>query len=471
MKKTLLLLLLTPLLMSAQLQKFTAIDELEYLVNNSYFKTCQIGVDAYNITKKEIIFRHNEKLLFRPASNMKILTTTTALQFLGPEYKFKTELKYDGKIANGILNGDLYFIGGFDPDFTSADLDTMIIELKKNGVNKITGNIYADISNMDSLFWGNGWMWDDDPYADFPYMTPLLINDASVKVAISPATIGENANITLIPKSDYFRFTNNTTTVDNDTTELIITRDWINRSDSLIIEGGLFVDAEPDTTKINLRNSTQYFLTLAKEELLKNNIEFKGNLGIKTNPENTQTIAIKERSYKEVIVNLNKTSDNLSAEMSLRALAFKYFGKHASAKNGIKIIDSLIVNVGLNPETYRLVDGSGVSHYNLISVELLNETLIYMHDYHPELFEILYNSFPIAGVDGTLKHRMKDGNAYNNVHAKTGTLSGVSSLSGYVTAKNGDLISFSINTQNFVGSTKIARSFQDKICEVLANIE
>jgi len=94
-----------------------------------------------------------------------------------------------------------------------------------------------------------------------------------------------------------------------------------------------------------------------------------------------------------------------------------------------------------------------------------------MHQYHPELFQILYHSFPIAGVDGTLKSRMKAGKAFNNVHAKTGTLSGVSSLSGYLKAKNGDLISFSINTQNYIGSARKAQNFQDKICEILSNME
>jgi len=457
--------------MIAQQKQFTTADELAYLVRDPFFRKCQIGVDAYNITKREIIFRHNEELLFHPASNIKFITSAAALRFLGPEYKFKTELKYDGKIEDGTLNGNLYFVGGFDPDFTSADLDTMIMQLFEEGVKKINGNIYADVSNMDSLFWGQGWMWDDDPSYNFPYMTPLVINDVSLQVVVAPTNIGESASVTTIPESKYFNYTNNIITVDNDTTKLKISRDWINRSDSLILEGGFFVENEPDTFKVNLKNTNQYFLTLAKETLLKNGINFEGNCGIQITPENAKTIVSKERLFSEVIVNLNKTSDNLSTEMTLRALAFERFGKYASAKKGIKLIDSLIVEVGLNPKDYRLVDGSGVSHYNLVSVELLNEILRYMNEYHPELFAILYESFPIAGVDGTIKHRMEEGSAYNNVHAKTGTLSGVSSLSGYLHTKSGDLISFSINTQNFVGSARTARNFQDKICEILSNME
>ncbi len=149
---------------------------------------------------------------------------------------------------------EIFILSGvFDPDFTSEDLDTMIIKLKEEGINKITGNIYADVSNMDSLFWGQGWMWDDDPSYNFPYMTPLIINDVSMYVTVEPTKIGEAAKITTIPESKYFKYSNNITTVDNDTTELIISRDWINRSDSLILEGGVFVGAEPDTIMINLK--------------------------------------------------------------------------------------------------------------------------------------------------------------------------------------------------------------------------
>lgn len=471
MGKLVLIFLFIQTLLFAQQTQFTTSDELSSLLRAPFFRKCQIGVDVYNITKKEIVFRHNKKLLLRPASNLKLITTAAALTFLGADFKFRTEVKYVGDIKDSILNGNLYFIGGFDPDFTSADLDTLILQIKAKGVTKINGNIYADVSNMDSLFWGNGWMWDDDPYSDFPYMTPLIINDACVEAVVSPTTIGANADIKLIPNSKFFKYKNNIITVDNDTSDMVVSRNWINRNDSLIFEGSVFVNAKDDTTKINLVNTNSYFLAIAKEKLSANKISFSGNCDIKNAPQTAKTIAVKERNFKEVIVNLNKTSDNLSAEMTLRVLAYRYFGKYASAKKGIKIIDSLITNVGLNPKDYRIMDGSGVSHYNLVSVELLNEILVYMEQYHPKLFDVLYNSLPIAGVDGTLKNRMKEGMAFNNVHAKTGTLSGVSSLSGYLHNKSGDLLSFSINTQNFVGSASEARMYQDKICEILANME
>ena len=175
-----------------------------------------------------------------------------------------------------------------------------------------------------------------------------------------------------------------------------------------------------------------------------------------------------ERPYKNVITNLNKISYNLGAEMVLRALSAKYFGTPATAANGVKMIDSLLILAELNPAEYRIVDGSGVSHYNLISAKLIMSLLKYMYYQKPELYKILYHSFPIAGIDGTLKNRMIGTSAQNNVHAKTGTLSGVCSLSGYVTARNGHLIAFSMLVQNYVGSSKTGREFQDVICNILA---
>ncbi len=157
--------------------------------------------------------------------------------------------------------------------------------------------------------------------------------------------------------------------------------------------------------------------------------------------------------------------------MLIYAIAYKDSGAPAAAADGLTAINKLIDSLGFYPDNYSIADGSGVSHYNLVSAELLLETLKYIHYKRKDIFPIYYNSLAIAGVDGTLKNRMKNTSAENNVHAKTGTLNGVSNLSGYVTVKNGHLIAFSIMIQNFAGKSSTARYFQDKICELLAKYE
>ena len=153
--------------------------------------------------------------------------------------------------------------------------------------------------------------------------------------------------------------------------------------------------------------------------------------------------------------------------MLLRALANKYYGKLATAKEGLMLVDSLITLSGFNPKNYRLVDGSGLSHYNIVSAELINGILKYLFAKHNDIFKLIFDSFPVSGYDGTLKHRMKNLEVANIVHAKTGTLSGISSLSGYLVNKDKHLLSFSILIQNYVGSVKHAERIEDKICEIL----
>ena len=162
-----------------------------------------------------------------------------------------------------------------------------------------------------------------------------------------------------------------------------------------------------------------------------------------------------------------KESDNLCAESMFYHLALHYAQKERVTDNdGSDAINHFIKEkLGLNPDYYNIVDGSGVSLYNYISPRLLLEYLKYAY-YHAEIFQPFYEALPIAGVDGTLSSRMKKSKAYKNVHAKTGTVTGVSSLAGYAKAPNGHQLAFAIINQNVMKSRQ-ARTFQDKVCDIL----
>jgi len=443
-------------------------EELNEILDDDYFESTTIAVDIFDLTSNESLYKKNTKMLLHPASNMKLITTITALEYLGPNYEFETSLYHTGIIMDSVCFGDVYVQGGFDPDFTMADLDTLVLEIKNFGINEIRGNLYGDVSQMDSLYWGSGWMWDDDPSTDFPYMTPLLINDAAVKIVYQPGLIGKKMNYELIPKTNFFNITNNSYTSKEDTSNFDITRNWLNHGNEISITGDISYKEEQDTVDLNIINPEYYFMYLFKEKLKESSVNFLGIIDTLTLPEFPIHIYSHSRKFADVIDNLNKESDNLSAEMTLRALAFENFDEKASAKNGAKIIDSLIAKIELDHKIYKIVDGSGVSHYNLVSTELMVELLKHMYNSSKENYEVLYNSLPIAGVDGTLEKRMRRTKAYDNVRAKTGTLSGVSALSGYLTSKNKHKVAFSIFVQNFVGSSKVARRYQDKICKFLA---
>ena len=168
------------------------------------------------------------------------------------------------------------------------------------------------------------------------------------------------------------------------------------------------------------------------------------------------------------MVRLNKESDNLNAEMLLYAIAYKDSGAPAVAENGIEAVYNLIELLGFNRDDYVVADGSGVSRYNLVSTELILAALKYLYYHRPTDFRKIYNSLPIAGVDGTLEKRFLNTTAENNLRAKTGTISGVSALSGFVHAKTNKLIAFSIIVQNYVEENSTARTYIDKICMLLS---
>jgi D-alanyl-D-alanine carboxypeptidase/D-alanyl-D-alanine-endopeptidase (penicillin-binding protein 4) len=447
-------------------------NDLDKIVNDKFFERSQIAIEIFDITEGKSLYSHNNKLLLNPASNMKLLTSAAGLVFLGPEYKFKTTLYYSGIAEGPTLFGDLYIVGGLDPDLTSNDLDTLVQAVKSFEKRFIIKNIYADISLKDSLYWGYGWMWDEHPDSDAPLLSALNINDNTIEVFVSGNKVGLRGIVSLEPETKYVKIENHSVTVpSNAPNELNITRDWVNNKNTIIIEGnvraGEIIDSSEHAEKLNLLEPERYFLTLFKEHLEKEKVFLSGELDIKTLPDGSIYLAEINRSLAEVLINMNKESDNLNAEMLLYALALKDSAAPATAKNGIEIIKSLIDSIGLDPDDYSLADGSGVSRYNLVSAELIVELLKYMYR-HSE-FIPFYKSLPIAGVDGTLEKRMKNTLAESNVHAKTGTLAGVSSLSGYVFANNGNLITFSILIQNYVENKTVARSFQDKICELLAN--
>lgn len=430
------------------------------------FITANASISIYDLTAKKLIYQQNEKKLFRPASNQKLLTTASSSIFLGTDYNFRTSILYTGEIKDSICYGDIFFVGGFDPDFSLANLDSMVYELKKTGIKKINGNLYADISSMDSLFWGEGWMWNDDPATYIPYLSPLTINKNSIKVIYEPGEIGNPAKISLEPNTSFFKIENGSIT-GNGKSSFVIDRDWLRRNNTILAGGIIPSSAKKDSTEFNVFNPAFYFLTLAKESFAKNGITINGQMDTLSVPQTAKEIFALKRSIIPVLATTNKISDNLDAELLLRTLSRNISNEKASAKTGKKLIDSLITLSGANPKTYRIIDGSGLSYYNLASAELFTKVLVFMYQQEPNIFNAFFNSLPIGGFDGTLSNRFKNSPAKGNVFAKTGTISGVASLSGYIKTKKENWLVFSILIQNYVGSASEARKIQDKICEIL----
>jgi len=447
---------------------------LDVILDDEFFTSSQIALDIFDLTTDEMLCSENSKLLFHPASNQKLFTTAAALLFLPDDFTFTTSIYFTGVIEGDTLYGDIYVVGGLDPAFSSDDLDSLVHVIESMGIKFITGNLYADLTVKDSLYWGNGWMWDDDPDPTTPYLSALNINDNSIEVFVEAGENDSTATVTIIPETNFVTVENKAVVSSIDQTDLDITRSWVERKNHIIIDGnvkkGSIIDSSDNKEKLNVLYPELYFLTLLKEKLEDKGIPVYGDIDINNLTDNSKLITSFGLSVDSVMIcDINKESDNLRAEMLLYALALNDSGAPALAKNGLEVINKLIDSLGFDHEDYSVADGSGVSRYNLVSSELIMGLLKYM--YGSENFDMFYNSLSIAGVDGTLEKRMINSISQNNVHAKTGTLAGVSALSGYLTARNGHLIAFSILMQNFVEKNSVARRIQDRICNLIANYE
>ena len=441
-------------------------EQLEALVASSpVLKTSEVGITVFNLTKGTPVYAYQDQKLYRPASIEKIITTVTALAELGTSYTFDTRLAYTGTIgADSTLEGNLYVVGGFDPEFMEDDLQRLTDAVHRAGINSIKGNLVADVSVMDSIYWGTGWAWDDTPNAFQPYLSPLMLNRGCVNVSVKPSQKGRRPEVEVYPKSDYYTIDNRAVCGIPHYGSLKINRDWLYNGNTIHITGNV---GRPSGRTLNMFSSQDFFIQTFRYQLAQEHIAVD-SLKYGVCPDTVTLLYKVSRPLEPVLKRALKKSDNLSAEALFYHLAIRGGGhKSIGIEDAQKEIEHFMRHhIGKTPDDYSIVDGSGVSMYNYVSPELLLAYLKYAYA-HQEIFHPFYEALPIAGVDGTLRYRMRKEKAFRNVRAKTGTVKGVSSLAGYVRAGNGDMLAFVIINQNVMSGRK-ARLFQDKICEILA---
>lgn len=441
----------------------TVAQRLDALLDDELLKTSEVGISVFDLTTGESVYRYQDEKLYRPASIEKIITSVTALSQLGADYTLNTRLQYAGKIENDTLKGNLYLVGGFDPRFTDEDLNRLVEAVAQSGIRYIADTLAADVSMTDSVYWGSGWSWDDTPSSFQPYLSPLMLNGGCVDVSVLPTQKGAAPQVTCSPVSDYYRINNQAISYYPPVGKLKVTRNWLNNGNIITVTGNATASY---TTKLNVFTSEAFFFHTFINRLHDKGIRARVNTYADSRP-NTSTLTTLPRQLKEVLKEALKESDNLCAESLFYHLASqRALHKRVTGEDGADAINAFMKTaLGFNPDNYKIVDGSGVSLYNYISPRLLLEYLKYAY-YHSDIFLPFYESLPIAGIDGTLQNRMKQTKAQGNVRAKTGTVTGVSSLAGYVKDANGHQLAFVIINQNVLKASK-ARAFQDKVCGIL----
>ena len=437
----------------------------KYLPNGS-----NAGIAIYDLTARRPVYDYQADRLSRPASTMKLLTAIAALSQPDAREPFRTEVWYQGTVQADTLRGDLYVVGGFDPEFDDEALDSLAEAVARLPFSVIAGKVYGDVSMKDSLHWGSGWLWDDNPSAFQPYLSPLMLEKGVVTVSARPAERGMPALLRCTPASTYYRLVNRTTSGTPRAGGFRLTRDWMHNSNTLVATGNV---GRRTARVINLYSSQDFFMHTFVERLQERGVTADPLYGFREfHPDSLAVrVAVHETSMQAVLDQCLKESDNLNAEALLYRLGKQATGRrYISADDGLDAVNDLIEQLDLDPDDYNLADGCGLSHYDYVTPELLVALLRYAYG-RTDVFQSLYKALPVSGIDGTLEHRMGYRTpGFRRVHAKTGTYTGVSCLAGYLQAKNGHWVAFAIMNQNTLSGRK-ARRLQDAVClEVITKL-
>lgn len=441
------------------------------------------GLTAGLIVKKvggEVLYERDADSLLTPASNLKLLTTGAALTRLGPDYTFKTELYGDAPIAkNGVQTGNVYIKGYGDPTLHTEDalkvqegvsIEEIAAWLKAQGIKRVSGNLVMDESFFDQQRLGLGWAWDDESYSYNPTLGALALNRGTVMIQYEPAkNAGEPVRINVLPKTSYVTVINQATTASaGEENTIAIARD--RATNTIRLTGSLPLDQSADYERVPVEEPAKYVGTALKEALVKAGVSFSPNSNVEIGtvpPSAAKWTEFASLPLKDILLYLNKQSDNFYAEMMLKTLGAVIKGEGSSAA-GAEVVQETLKSLG-GQTNFDMVDGSGLTRYNLISARHIAAMLEGMTK--SKDFAVYYESLPIAGVDGTLKNRLKGTGAENNVHGKTGSMTGVNSLSGYFTTKDGEQLVFSIVLNGYAESSKVMTGLQDEIITSLSSSE
>lgn len=419
--------------------------------------TSNISVSVRSIDSGKLVYQNNGDVGIKPASTLKLLTATTALDVLGENYRFTTELYIDGQVQDHVLLGNIYVKGGGDPTLQEENFKTFAIALKRAGITSVSGHLYGD----DTMFIGPqltpGIAKHDESYYYAARTSALTMSpdddydSGTILIEVKANSIGKTPIIDVKPNLSGMNITNKAITVAaNEKNTIEIYREY--NTNKVVITGQIPIE---DSTKewISVLDPTINTLHALKQVFKQSGITFSANSIIekKVVPTEAKLVYTKKSiPLKKIMVPFLKLSNNSIADILVRTMGKEQFGV-GSLEHGLQAMNDYGRNIGLQMNLWSFEDGSGMSHSNKITANQLTNLLFFVQN--KPYYSTFYNSLPIGGeqerlVGGSLKERFKTPFLINRVVAKTGYIAGVYSLAGYFTAKSGKQYVFSILTQD-----------------------
>ena len=409
------------------------------------------GIIVQDTDADTLLCYHQNKLML-PASTLKLVTAAAAWKFLGPDYLLPTFIGYDGFTHNNILFGNLIVTGTGDPTLDRRHwLDPQVVfsawadSLIAHGISEIRGDIIGNDNLFDEMNLGNGWAWDDLSFTYAAEFGPLMVDNTTVEFFINPPDKDDDEfSIMDNLPFEYFTFQNKVTYLDS-LPEQIHTR-RMTGTNILSVYGNYSTENKSYAKMITANNPTLFYALLLKAVLEKNGITISGYArdidDLNEKPENIKPVFTHYSPPLSLVIRqFLQDSNNQAGEALLRHIAWQETG-FGSFNNAIMVMEVFLENIGVTKKEYRLADACGLSRYNLLTPSALNKTLLYMNNI-PEFRSCLSQ----PGSYGTLAERSDLMNM--SIFAKTGSMSRIECISGYMTTRRNKDIVFTVMINKF----------------------
>lgn len=441
------------------------------------FANSQVSLQVVNVRSGEEIYAWGDDRALVPASTMKILTVAAALRTLGPDYRFPTWVMHDGELgADGVLDGALYVKGQGDPTMVVERMWRLAQDLKMRGVREIKGDVVFD----DRYFAGStlvpGWDKEEDIESGptyFATLGALSVNYNVATLVVRPgASAGQSAIVELDTPTPAVVVENKVTTSRKGSSPRIKIERKLDEETGKIttftLTGTYPAEGETEFYYRTIADPLGNYIGALQSVFRQQGIKVRGAWRAGATPAAAELLLKSESvPLSEIVSLISKHSNNFMAEQVLRSMGAEKYGLPGTTENGARVVTDYLSALGIPAEDYRLVNGSGLSRDITLKPSVINAVLLDMYR-DPQFGAEFVASLSVGGRDGTLWSRYREEGMAGRVRAKTGTLSGVHCLSGYVHAADDEIYAFTFLVNGIDGALSRARKAHDRLVVTLA---
>ena len=432
--------------------------------------TASVGIDIISLKTGESIYCKNKAQRFVPAELTQLFVLSAALEILGIDYTYKTDLLTDGSVEDGIVHGNLYIRGSGDPSLSQQQLATLAMGLHLNGINEVTGNLIVDTSAFDAKSIGPGWLNESGLSLSPP--SALSINQSCCDIWIRPgltATSAAEVVLDMPIQNLPFQFHNQALTLaaDQFPRDITVTTETIDKTAIVHIAGDILLNSKPQHCRFLIKEPAMLSGWVLSHYLCSQHVAIRKAVVEGMAPQ--QGFTLSEHHSKPlalILQQIGKESNAYYSDNLFKTLGKEVHGRPGTWQSGSQAVREFLTSrVKLNTNDLVLLDGSGRSHYNLVTPAQVCQLLSWMHR-QPQFVSEFKTTLSIAGVDGSLKDRLTGQQGL--IRGLTGSMKGVTNLCGYLTTQDGEEMAIVIMVNRTVKSCQeIESRLIDPICVAL----